>query len=313
MILAMMIGAALARAELPPEPERAMLAEVQRIYRVAGNRLWPGFDKVPLDLVLIGPEREALFCHQAVQGFTPAGRDPLTRCSLQTRVRELEIDLSAAANFFTGGETIAIGYPKALEMSPAYWKATVLHEAFHLYQSHIPRYAQMVAELGLAGGSTDGSWMLNYPFPYADPEVEAAFLVMGDAGLTFLEAKSRKERRAATKAYVAAREAALAKVSPVDRRYYEFQVGQEGMARWTELTLSRRGDAAMRDDAAGRWKGFATSLRAVREQGSKTWKRAAFYVYGAIEAEMLERAGVKWRPQYRRHPFGLGDQLKQLN
>ena len=112
MILAMMIGAALASAELPPEPERTMLAEVQRIYRVAGNRLWPGFDKVPLDLVLIGPEREALFCHQAVQGFTPAGRDPVTKCLLQTRARELEIDLSAAANFFAGGETIAIGYPK---------------------------------------------------------------------------------------------------------------------------------------------------------------------------------------------------------
>ncbi|WP_322965454.1 hypothetical protein [Sphingomonas fuzhouensis] len=313
MILAMMIGAALAGVDLPPEPERAMLADVQRLYRGAGNRMWPGFDRVPLDLVLIGPERETLFCHPATKGFTPAGRDPLTKCSLQTRARELAVDLSAAANFFPGGETIAIGYPKALEMSPAYWKATVLHESFHLYQSHIPGYAQMVAALGLAGGSTDGSWMLNYPFPYADPQVGAAFLLMGDAGLAFLEAKSPEERRAATKAYVAARDVALAKVSPADRRYYEFQVGQEGVARWTELVLARQGDAAMRDDAIARLKGLATSLRAVREQGFKTWKRAALYVYGAIEAEMLERAGVNWRAEYRRHPFGLGDQLKRLD
>ncbi|QXT36139.1 hypothetical protein KV697_01835 [Sphingomonas sanguinis] len=313
MILAMMTGLALAGAELPPEPERVMLAEVQHLYRGAGNRLWPGFDRVPLDLVLIGPEQETLFCHGVVKGFTRAGRDPRTKCSLQIRPRKLAIDLSSAADFFPGGETIAIGYPKALEMTPAYWKATVLHEAFHLYQWHMPGYAHAVASLGLSAGSTNGSWMLNYPFPYADPQVGAAFLAMGDAGLAFLEAKSPRERRAATHAYVAAREAALAKVSPMDRRYYEFQVGQEGVARWTELTLARQGDAAMRDDAVERWRGLATSLRAVREQGFKVWKRGALYVYGTIEAEMLERAGVDWRQEYRRYPFGLGDQLKRLN
>lgn len=313
MILTWVMGAALAGVELPPKPERVMLAEVQNIYRGAGNRLWPGFDKVPLDLVLIGPERETLFCHGAVKSFKPAGRDPLTKCSLQVRPRELNIDLAATAGFFPRGQTIAIGYPKALEMSPAYWKATVLHEAFHLYQSHMAGYAQAVASLGLSAGSTDGSWMLNYPFPYADPQVGTAFVAMGDACLAFLEAKSPQERRAATNAYVTAREAALAKVSPADRRYYEFQVGQEGVARWTELTLARQGDAAMRDDAVGRWRGLATSLRAVREQGFKVWKRGALYVYGTIEAEMLEQAGVNWRQEYRRHPFGLGDQLKRLN
>ncbi|MBB4608803.1 hypothetical protein [Sphingomonas yabuuchiae] len=313
MILALMMGAALVGGELPPERERAMLAEVQHIYQGAGNRLWPDFDKVPLDLVLIGPARETLFCHRAIKGFTSAGRDTLTKCSLQTRPRELDIDLSAAADFFAGGETIAIGYPEALQMSAAYWKASVLHEAFHLYQSHMPNYARTVEALGLSTGSSDGSWMLNYPFPYADPEVGAAFLTMGNAALAFLDAKSPQERRSATNAYVTAREAALAKVSPVDQRYYEFQVGQEGVARWTELTLARQGDAAMRNDSAGRWSGLATSLRAVRDQGLKVWKRNALYVYGAIEAEMLEQAGVNWREEYRRHPFGLGDQLKRLN
>ncbi len=313
MILAWVMGMALAVGELPPEPQRAMLADVQHLYRGAGNRLWPGFDKVLLDLVLIGPERETLFCHGAIKGFVPAGFDPLTKCALQSRRRELDLDLSAAADLFPGGATIAIGYPKALDMSPAYWKATVLHEAFHLYQSHLPGYAQAVAALGLRDGSPDGSWLLNYPFPYADPQVGAAFLAMDNAGLAFLEARSPQERRLATQAYVAARGAALAKVSPADQRYYEFQVGQEGVARWTELTLARQGDAAMREDATGRWRGLAKSLRAIRGQGFSVWKRGALYVYGAIEAEMLEQAGVKWRQEYRRHPFGIGDQLKRLN
>lgn len=313
MILTVMMAWALGGSDLPPLSERAMLADVQHIYRGAGNRLWPGFDRVPLDLVLIGSERETLFCHAAVKGFVAVGRDPLTKCPMQTRARQLPVDLAAASAFFPGGETIAIGDPKTLEMSPAYWKATVLHEAFHLYQSRIPGYPQAVAALGLASNSTNGSWMLNYPFPYADAQVGAAFLKMGDAGLAFLKAKSGQERRAATKAYVAAREAALSQVSAKDRRYYEFQVGQEGVARWTELTLAQQGDAAMRDDALDRWTGLATSLRAIREQGFGLWKRGALYVYGAVEAEMLERAGPHWRVEYRRHPFGLGDQLKRLN
>lgn len=89
MILAWVMGMALVVGELPPEPQRAMLADVQHLYRGAGNRLWPGFDKVPLDLVLIGPERETLFCHGAIRGFVPAGFDPLTKCALQSRRREL--------------------------------------------------------------------------------------------------------------------------------------------------------------------------------------------------------------------------------
>lgn len=197
-------------------------------------------------------------------------------------------------------------------MTPAYWKATVLHEAFHLYQSRLPGYAEAVAALGLAGGTTDGSWMLNYPFPYADPKVGSGFRAMGTAGLAFLAARSPDERRSATRAYIAAREAALAGVRKEDRRYYEFQVGQEGVARWTELTLARQCDAAMREDVVGRWKGLATSLRAIDDQGFNVWKRSALYVYGAVEAEMLEQAGVDWRAEYRRHPFGLGDQLKKL-
>lgn len=313
MILSMLTRAALAGTQMPPRPERAMLAEVQRLYRGAGDRLWPGFDKVPLDLVLIGPDRETLFCHAAVKGFADAGRDPLTKCHLQVRPRQLSPDLAAAYPVFPGGESIAIGYPATLEMSPAYWKATILHEAFHLYQSHLPGYAQAMQAVGRSLGSSDGGWVLNYPFPYADPKVGEAFLAMGEAGLAFLTAPSAEQRLAARKAYVAARETALAQVSADDRLYYEFQVGQEGVARWTELTLARQGDAAMRADALDRWTGLATSLRAIREQGFKTWKRGALYVYGAIEAEMLESSGVDWRQAYRRQPFGLGEQLRRLD
>ena len=56
MILTWMMAWALGGSDLPPVSERAMLAEVQHIYRGAGHRLWPGFDRLPLDLVFIGSE-----------------------------------------------------------------------------------------------------------------------------------------------------------------------------------------------------------------------------------------------------------------
>lgn len=313
MIGLVMIGMALAATPLPPKPERMMLAKAMRVYQGAGDRLWPGFGQVPLDLLLIGPERETLFCRAPHKDFVPAGRDPVTRCNLQSRPRQMPVDLAGASDLFTGEETIAMGYPKALEMNPAAWTGTVIHEAFHLYQSRIPGYAQAVTALGLGVRSVDGSWMLNYPFPYADAEVRSGFLAMGEAGLAFLGASTPEMRREAIHAYRTARERALSGVSPEDRRYYEFQVGQEGVARWTELTLMRQGDAGMRAEAADRWTGLAVSLRAIREQGLHAWKRSAFYVFGAIEAEMLERSGVNWRDEYCRHPFAIGEQLKRLN
>lgn len=91
---------------------------------------------------------------------------------------------------------------------------------------------------------------------------------------------------------------------------YEFQVGEEGVARWTKIKLARiAGDGGIAALADDRWGGLSTSLRSISSTGLSRWKRASFYVFGAIEAEMLERLNPSWHTDYRRAPFTLGAML----
>ena len=46
-----------------------------------------------------------------------------------------------------------------------------MHEHFHQLQWAQPEYLKAIADLGLSKGDTTGMWMLNYPFPYDNPEL----------------------------------------------------------------------------------------------------------------------------------------------
>lgn len=154
--------------------------------------------------------------------------------------------------------------------------------------------------------------MLDYPFPYADKKISAAFAEMNTHALNFLENRNPNQDRQIAARYLTARRSAQKAVGDTAWHYYEFQVGQEGVARWSELKLAavagrtNKGVAAV---AADRWAGLSTSLRAMNDQGLGMWKRSSFYVLGAVEAEMLNRLAPAWRHQYVRQPFSLGAQL----
>ena len=46
-----------------------------------------------------------------------------------------------------------------------------MHEHFHQLQWAQPEYLKAIDDLGLSKGDATGMWMLNYPFPYDDPEI----------------------------------------------------------------------------------------------------------------------------------------------
>ena len=52
-----------------------------------------------------------------------------------------------------------------------------MHEHFHQLQWAQPEYLKAIDDLGLSKGDATGMWMLNYPFPYDNPEVGAAVRV----------------------------------------------------------------------------------------------------------------------------------------
>lgn len=308
LLSAVALGASL---QLPSELDRAMIADAQAIVRNDGDVVWAGLSQAPLPTLLIGPEHETLFCGLHTPGFSAIGFDPITRCRMQGRARELPVDLSAATDL-GNVSVIQMGLPDALEATQADWIVTFLHEAFHQYQSTLPGYYSAVDVVRAQLGKTGEQWILEYPFPYTDPKVKAAFAAMTVSAGQFLSAENDAQANAAIRSYVEARNHARDAMSPDDWLYYEFQVGQEGVARWTELRFAAAAGDARPDIATigtERTDGLAVSLSAIDSQGLNVWKRSSFYVLGAIEASMLERVRPQWQLEYANNPFAMGSML----
>jgi hypothetical protein len=296
----------------PPSPDiRAMIRDGAQIVAAQGDGVWPDLSATPVVVQLVERDREVAFCAAPIETFVMIGPDDTTGCLMQARPRDLPTDI-AGATFLGDQPVIQIGAPEALEASRADWTVLLLHEAFHLYQYRLPGYQEAVDQTGRALGASDISWILGHDFPYADPAVGDAFRELHTRALTFLAAQSDADIARAVAAYVVARAAAEAAVGPGDWPYYEFQVGQEGVARWSELRLAQmagREDAEIAAVAAEQWAGLAVSLRAINDQGLAIWRRSSFYVLGAVEAEMLHRTSPGWQDAYRRAPFSMGTLL----
>ncbi|GAA3708228.1 hypothetical protein GCM10022268_16960 [Sphingomonas cynarae] len=313
MTAAVMLASA---ATMPSAEIRTTIRDVRAIAMTHGATIWPGFERAAIEVDVIDGQVEHLFCRKAATGFSPARRDPVTGCSVVTRRRVLPIDLAASFDISPGMQVIAIGTPAALDMDRAAWKMTLLHESFHQYQAGLPGYATAVASIRAVIGSDGTDWALNYPFPYADPTVATAFGGMTAAAGAFLAAPDPAAAATAIRQYRRARRLAENAIGQRAWQYYEFQAGQEGVARWTEIVLAEaasRDDPALTSIARDRRLGLANSLRAIDEQGISMWKRSAFYVLGAIEAEMLNRQRPGWRADYIRAPFSMGKHLDALD
>lgn len=153
-----------ASPQLSAEHDRRMIADAQAIVRNEGDLIWAGLSQAPLPTLLIGPERETLFCGFPAPGFSAFGFDPITRCTMQVRARQLPVDLAAATDL-GNVSVIHMGLPDALEATQADWIVTFLHEAFHQYQSTLPGYFSAVDVVRARLGKTGEQWILDYPFP----------------------------------------------------------------------------------------------------------------------------------------------------
>jgi hypothetical protein len=193
---------------------------------------------------------------------------------------------------------------------------TLLHEHFHQWQYSQPWYYPGVARLGLSGGDSTGMWMLNYPFPYDSLPVGAAVRRLALSLRSALDPESGSGLQPVLRA----REALRAQLSAADYRYLEFQLWQEGVARYVEyraanLASSRKhtGDFVGLPDyqpyaaaAADRRRGL---LRELQQTDLQRNRRVSFYPIGAAIALLLDRMGQEWKEAYSRRPFALATLL----
>lgn len=139
-------------------------------------------------------------------------------------------------------------------------------------------------------------WMLNFAFPYDDPKVAAAHQSASLALATAVSARGTPGFDAALADYLRARTAFSGSVDARAWRYAEFQLWQEGVARWTEIELGRRyPDPAVQSSARDLEAGTLAELSAPDLAGRR---RLFAYPYGAGEAMLLDACSPGWRSEY---------------
>lgn len=288
------------RHELPHR-DRVRLAEAHRLAGEVRGRVWPGWERTTLRVLLVTDSAEFLVGHpREPENFASAGYDTLLKQQVWTRPRRFPPTLLATFPAVDGQPTVVIGTAERTGKSSAAWVLALLHEHFHQWQHSQPDYFTGVARLGLAGGDTTGQWMLDYPFPYDDARVGACVRRLATALRRALEAPP-STRAEAVSAAAGAREALRGSLAPADYRYLEFQLWQEGVARFIEYASAEAASSYAAAAASAR-RNLASELARL---DLRVDRRLAFYPLGAAIALLLDETRPDWKRAYAERPFVL--------
>lgn len=297
--------------------DRVRLAEARRLARAIQDSIWPGWSSAPFAVLLVADSMEFLVWHPRPSAdFQRVEYDSLLASDVLVRPRTLAPQFLATFPAVGGVSTIVVGQPKNTGKGSTAWVLTLLHEHFHQLQMSHPRYYAGVDSLQLARGDQTGMWMLNYPFPYDSVAIQRPFSAMGQALAAALDPSAAPSAEALQR-YAAARRELLGALARDDVRYLDFQLWQEGVARYVEYACARMAARAHTPGAA-----FAalpdyvpyadaasvlrdSLLRQLRTADLGARRRVSFYPVGAGAALLLDRTTPQWKGRYFTHPFRL--------
>jgi hypothetical protein len=297
------------------------LGEGRRLADQVCDQLWPGWGRTDFQILLVGDSAEFLIGDQRHPGtFTRLGYDAVVGAEVWTRPRRFSPTLLATFPAVGGVPTIVIGSADRTRKSSTAWVLTLLHEHFHQWQYSQPDYYAGVSRLGLARGDTTGQWMLNYPFPYDSAPIQRAVRSLATALALALEAHPEL-RPSALKTVSENRDILRNLLAAADYRYFEFQLWQEGVARFIEYAVARAAAQARQPSADFRHlpdyhpysQAVDDALRAMQRELEQLdlarERRVAFYAIGAALAFLLDETRIDWKRAYIRQPFTLPDPL----
>ena len=296
MFTAVLLSALIAGVQPVGTDPFVLIAEARTQLQGAARELWPGWSETPFGLVLVGETDERLVCDdRAPEGFGPATHEPQTGCEIRSRPRTFPTGLLASMPVFGPPSSVVVGEPGLTGQDHASWTLTLLHEHFHQHQTASPDYWARVEALDLSDGDQTGMWMLTYPFAYDAPQAVAAARSAAGALAVLLDTDAPPTAEQ-VEAYLAARSAFAAAVPDRDWRYAEFQMWQEGVARWTEIAAAQTfADPVYRQAGEARRRAMLDELAALDLAQDQ---RLVFYALGAGEAELLQRCGGDWQSRY---------------
>jgi hypothetical protein len=274
-----------------------------------------------LGVLLVTDSAEFLVGHpRPTADFARLGYDSLVKSEVWTRPRQFFPSLLATFPAVSGAPTIVVGSGERTGKPSTAWVLTLLHEHFHQWQYSQPNYYGGVAALDLAHGDTTGQWMLDYPFPYDSAPVHQAMRRLANSLLQALDARPTARIRA-LKYVLSARDLLRSRLTAADYRYFEFQLWQEGVARFIEYAAARAAaetgepsatfrslpDYEPYSEAAHRAR--RTLRRELEELDLGRDRRVAFYPVGAAIAVLLDATRPDWKQIYTVCPFTLAARL----
>lgn len=317
-LLTLFLPSASAAQEIPriSETDRTRIGEAFRIADALSNEVWKDWSKAPLATLLITPEYEFLMRHpNPAADFKKAGTDSLLGGEVYFRKRVFQADFLATFPL-NGVATVVIGQAEnttARTSTP--WVVTLLHEHFHQLQYSQPDYYTQVAQLGLARGDQTGMWMLNFPFPYAEPKVDRDFTELCRSLAKALESSGTDQFGKNLAAYITARKSFVRTLSADDYKYLSLQLWQEGVARYTEHRIAQLAASkytpsnefrALKDYTPFGEVADSIMKRIKSELGEISLskrRRVAFYSVGAGEAMLADLARTNWQERYFTEKF----------
>jgi hypothetical protein len=293
------------------------LAEAWRLTEQLSDQLWPGWSRTALGVLLVTDSAEFLVGHpRPTADFARVGYDSLLKRQVWTRPRQFPPTLLATFPAVGGVPTIVIGSAERTGKSSTTWVLTVLHEHFHQWQYSQPSYYAGVARLDLAHGDSTGQWMLNYPFPYDSAPTAQTMRRLASSLRRTLDGRTAAGTTA-LKNVTDARNLLQSRLPEADYRYFEFQLWQEGVARYIEYAAARAAAKLQEPSAAFKslpdyvpYSQAADSARHAFQRELEQFdlvrqRRVAFYPLGAAMALLLETTRPDWKQVYTASPFTL--------
>ena len=317
-VLAILLAGSAAAQPAMRDADRVRIAEAFHLAAAVQDEVWPGWRSVPFAVLLVTPDDEFLVGHpRPSDDFALVCAHDSLLGPVYARPRQFSPALLATFPAVGGVSTVVVGTPEQTGRSSTAWVVTLLHEHAHQMQASQPGYYAAVEALGLTGGDTTGTWMLNYPFPYTSATVRERFAAYRDALATALGSVYRPDGEAAVAALLGARSRLREALGPADDRYLAFQQWQEGVARYTEhrvaaaaakhydplpafLALPDAVPYAMYAGALRRALAGELASADLADQG-----RVAFYATGAAEALLLDTLRPGWQRRYAADRFSL--------
>lgn len=302
----------------PSIVNRARIAEAIRLAGAVQDRIWPDWSKAPFSILLVTQGNEFLINHPAdpPAGFKFCMTDRLIGGKVYYRSRKFETNLQATFPLEDGIPTIVIGTAEnSVSGNSSAWVATLLHEHFHQLQMSQPDYYAEVNRLGLQRGDQTGTWMLKFPFPYTDETLSKEFRRMGEILVRLQEMKAKDP--ALVTEYGKLQKDATGAMSAEDAAYWQFQLWQEGVARYTQMMVARM--AAFDYQPSPEFQKLPDYIpfekvsiqleddlrRELNDLDLKKMERVAFYPLGAGQALLLDRYQRNWKQGYFKQKFQL--------